>query len=242
MISKIVQLFKQGACFIKPTPQLDADDDFSWLHPPAGPADVAAWNRYWIEQVRHGLGPSIFDMFNDDRDFVHVMNIEGMTNILCAGNGISQEPRALAQAGFQVVALDISPQATELAQGFEFSKECFDFFCDSNMQRPGGNIDFVVGDILDPTVCPGPFDAIIERRTAQTLLRDSMDAALTALAARMGPNGIFLSHCHDGGWKPPAQPRHFTAAWFRRNRWVIWNGSPGRKPPGRVAWLVTSTG
>ena len=206
MISKIVQLFKRGACFIKPTPQFDADDDLSWLHPPAGPADVAAWNRYWIEQVRHGLGPSIFDMFNDDRDLVQVMNIEGMRSILCAGNGISQEPRALAQAGFQVVALDISPQATELGQGFEFPRERFDFFCDSNMQRPGGNIDFVVGDILDPAVCPGPFDAIIERRTAQTFPPDNMDAVLTALAARMRPDGIFVSHSHDGGWTPPAKP------------------------------------
>ena len=112
----------------------------------------------------------------------------------------SQEPRALAQAGFQVVALDISPQATELAQGFEFPREGFDFFCDSNMQQPGGNIDFVVGDILDPAVCPGRFDAIIERRTAQTFPPDKMDAVLTALAATHEPDGIFLSHSHDGGW------------------------------------------
>lgn len=242
MISKIVQLFQRGAAFVKPKPPYDADDDLSWLYPPASPADVADWDRYWIEQVKHGLGPAIFDMFSDDRNLVEVMNIEGMKSILCAGNGISQEPRALAQAGFEVVALDISPQAAELAQRFDFPKERCDFFCDPNTQRPGGNVDFVVGSILDPTVCPGPFDVIIERLTAQTFLRDNMGAVLTALAARMGRNGIFLSHSHDGGWSPPAEPRHFTEAWFRENQWVIWNGSPGRKPPGRVAWLVTSTG
>lgn len=242
MISKIVQLFKRGQRFIKPMPRVDDDDDISWLYPPVGPADVAAWDHYWSEQVRHGLGPSIFDMCSDDRNLVHVMNIEGMRNILCAGNGISQEPRALAHAGFQVVALDKSPQATELAQRFEFTKECFEFFCNAGMERAGGNLNFVVGDILDPAICPGPFDVIIERRTAQIFPSDNRGAVLSALAARLGSNGIFLSHSHDGGWKPPAEPRHFTEAWFRENQWVIWNGSRGRKPPGRVAWLITSTG
>lgn len=243
MISKIIQLFERRISSIKPGQPFDVNDDLSWVHPPAGSADVAAWDRYWIEQVRHGLGPPIFDMFCNDRDLVIAMKIEGMKTILCAGNGISQEPQALAQAGFQVIALDISPRAKELSQGFEFTEDRFGFYCDPSMQRPGGSIDFVVGDILDPTVCPGPFDVVIERRTAQNFLRvDNMGAVLTALAARMGPSGIFLSHCHDGGWKPPAVPRHVTATWFHQNQWVIWNGSPGLKPPGRVAWLITSTG
>lgn len=201
--------------------RVDDDDDVSWLYPPVGPADVPAWDHYWSEQVRHGLGPSIFDMCSDDRNLVHVMNIEGMRNILCAGNGISQEPRALAHAGFQVLALDTSPQATELAQRFEFIKGCFEFFCNADMERAGGNLNFVVGDILDPAICPGPFDVIIERRTAQIFPSDNRGAVLSALAARLGPNGIFLSHSHDGGWKPPAEPRHFTEAWFRKNQWVI---------------------
>jgi len=71
MISKIVQLFKGHAGFIKPRPPFDADDDFSWFYPPAGPADVPDWDRYWIEQVRHGLGPPIFDMFSDERQWVN---------------------------------------------------------------------------------------------------------------------------------------------------------------------------
>jgi len=47
---------------------------------------------------------------------IKVMNDEGIKRILCAGNGISQEPKALAAAGMDVVALDISPQATEIAK------------------------------------------------------------------------------------------------------------------------------
>jgi hypothetical protein len=38
-----------------------------------------------------------------------------MRRILCAGSGISQERRAIAEAGFDVVALDISPQAIAVA-------------------------------------------------------------------------------------------------------------------------------
>ena len=181
-------------------------------------------------------------MFCDDRELVRVMNNEGVRSVLCAGSGISQEPRALAQAGFDVVALDISPSALEIAQGFAFPTEGFEHFCERETGRAGGHVDFVVGDILDSTVCPGPFDVIIERRTAQLYFNSNIEGVLGALTMRLGQDGIFLSHCHDGGWMPPAEPLHFTKSWFQQNRWDIWNGGPGRKPSGRVAWLFTSTG
>jgi SAM-dependent methyltransferase len=138
--------------------------------------------------------------------------------------------------------LDISPQAVEIARAFEFPAEAFEYFCEPEMRRPGGHVDFVTGDILDSSVCPGPFDVIIERRTAQLYFKHDIGAVLGELAKRLGQDGILLSHCHDGGWKPPAVPRHFTQPWFQQNRWTIWNGGPDRKPPGRVAWLFTSTG
>jgi len=242
MLSKLKQLFKRGAGRPKLDPRLDCDADLSWLDPPLDPLDVAAWDRYWLAQVGHGLGPPLFDMFCDNRNLVQVMNAEGMTRILCAGNGISQEPRALAQAGFQVVALDQSSQAVEIAREFEFPTEGFEYFCESGMRRPGGHVDFVVGDILNPEVCPGPFDVIIERRTAQIFFNHDVGGVLRALAERLDEDGVFLSHCHDGAWKPPVEPRHFTKSWFQQNRWTIWDGGSGRKPPGRVAWLFTSTG
>ena len=232
---KLKRLFKRRA------PRLD-DEELSWLDPPADPRDVAAWDRYWTEQTRHGLGPPLFDMFCDDRDLVRVMNNEGMRSVLCAGNGISQEPRALSEAGFDVVALDFSPQAVEIARAFELPSEGFESFCEPGFRRPGGHVDFVVGDILDTAVLPGPFDVIIERRTAQTFFNHDIGAVLDALAKRLNQNGILFSHCHDGAWKPPARPRHYTELWFQENGWAIWDGSSGRKPPGRVAWLFTSTG
>ncbi|MHC4766194.1 MAG: class I SAM-dependent methyltransferase [Planctomycetota bacterium] len=164
-----------------------------------------------------------------------------MRRVLCAGNGLSQEPKALAQAGFDVVALDLSPLAVELAREVEFRTEVFANYCEPEMRRPGGHVDFVVGDILDPAVCPGPFDVVIERRTAQIFAPD-VGAILQALADRVGRDGILFSHCHAGASKRPAKPRHCSRPWFQQHRWTTWSGDPGHKPAGRVAWLFTSTG
>jgi SAM-dependent methyltransferase len=242
MFSKFKRLFNRGDRGPKLEPLVDDDRDLSWLDPPKDRLDVTGWDRYWLEHVRHGLGPPLFDMFCDDRGLVAVMNDQGMTSVLCAGSGISQEPKALAEAGFKVVALDLSPQAIEIARGFQFPAKGFEFFCEPGSRRPGGRVDFVVGTFLDSTVCPGPFDVIIERRTAQLFFGRDIGSVLGTLAQRLGQDGIFLSHCHDAAWKPPASPRHFTESWFRENGWTIWSRGPGRKPPGRVAWLSTSTG
>lgn len=242
MLSKLKKLFTRGGRDPGLAAPFFDDEDLSWLNPPEDPLDVAGWDQYWVEQIGHGLGPRLFDMMCDDRDLVRVMNAEGMGNVLCAGNGMSQEPRALSEAGFHVVALDLSPRAAEIARGVDFPPEAFETFCEPGMRRPGGHVEFVVGDFLDAEVCPGPFDVIIERRTAQLFGNSGIGEVLGALAKRLNQDGIFLSHCHDGGWRPPAEPRHYTTAWFEENQWTIWNGSPDGKPRGQVAWPEMSTG
>jgi hypothetical protein len=71
-------------------------------------------------------------------------------------------------------------------------------------QRPllGGSIAGVIGDLIDPAVCPGPFDVVIERRTVQ-LFRDDEEkhAAMDRLAARLGDRGLLVGHQHSGGRK-----------------------------------------
>jgi len=246
MLSKLKRFLTFGSLGRKPEPTKtdDPEDDLDldWLDPPADPLDSSAWDFYWTEHLRHGIGPPLFDMFCDDRRLVEVMNSEGMKTVLCAGSGISQEPSALAEAGFEVMALDLSPQAIAFIRDRTLSAEGFDHFCAPDTRRPGGRLDFITGNILDPTVCPGPFDVIIERLTAQNYLNGDIGAVLAGLAKRLSPGGIFLSHCHDGSWRPPAERRHFTKAWFQENQWTIWDGSSGPKPQGQVAWLVTSTG
>lgn len=242
MLSTLRSLFKRGGRRSEARRSIQSGDDLSRLHPPDDPNDVEGWDRYSVVQAQMGFAPRLYDMMIDDRDLVRVMNAEGTSHVLCAGCGVSQEPQALAEAGFQVVALDISPRAIEITQRLDLYSEAFEGFCDPDMRREGGQVEFVVGDFFDLEVCPGPFDVIIERRTAQLFAKDDLGGAMSVLANRLIPNGIFLSHCHDGGWKPPVEPNHFTKPWFEEHGWAIWNGSPGEKPSGQVAWLDISTG
>jgi hypothetical protein len=153
MLSNLRRLLNWGRIGPGSRQELDKDAELRWLDPSANPEDVAAWDRYWTEQVANGPGPPLFDMFCDDHKLVRIMNGEGMRRILCAGNGISQEPRALAAAGFEIVALDLSPRATQIARSAELHPERLLHFCAPAMLRPGGHVDFVVGDIRDSNLC-----------------------------------------------------------------------------------------
>jgi hypothetical protein len=61
-----------------------------------------------------------------------------LRSILCVGAGISGEPHALAAAGFDAMV------PSEFLEGRT-----------------------VAGDLRDVTICPGPYDVIIERKTLQ---------------------------------------------------------------------------
>jgi SAM-dependent methyltransferase len=218
------------------------EDELRWLHPPDSVHDPAAWDTYWNDQVSHGLNPQIFDMFVDDGGLIACMTARGFRSVLCAGNGISQEPRALAMAGFDVTALDFSPVAAQLAQSAQPGPDHLGVFTDGEPSRPRGTVEYVTGDLLDAAVCPGPFDAIIERRTVQLFRAQEFGNAMKALAARLRPDGIFVSHCHDGGWRPGAPRVHKSETWFREQGWPIVHGNLGDAPHGRVASLFLSTG
>ena len=155
---------------------------------------------------------------------------------------MSQEPKALAVVGFQVVALDFSSVALSISASWEPKFKDLEIYYDPKWRRKGGYLEYVEGDILNPTVCPGPFDVIIERRTSQLLPEEQKAVFMEALAKRLSPEGILFCHSHDASWSPPEKPRHFTRTWFEKNKWNFWNGSPGKKPKGQVAWLMTSTG
>lgn len=99
------------------------DDDMAWFFPPCV-HDCAVWDRYWQGQATHGLTPPLFDMFCHDAPLIQCLIKRGAKTLLCAGDGISQEPRALAAAGFEVTAIDFSPAAVHLAESWQFcSKE-----------------------------------------------------------------------------------------------------------------------
>jgi hypothetical protein len=219
----------------------DSAEGFSWLIPPHNTADPAAWDEYWTNQLTHGIGPALYDMFSDDRELLAAMRGLQIQTILCAGSGVSLEPCALAAASFRVIALDNSPQALAIAQARPAGPEHLEIFLDEQSHKAGGNVAYVVGDLFDPAIAPGPFDVIIERRTLQNYVEPAFSQLLAALIARLSPEGIFLTHCHDSRWRPPAQPRHVTSSWWLAQGGVLWSGG-FPKPTGRVAWPVTSTG
>ncbi len=232
-----------------PVETLVDDDDSSvdemmkLLQPPEDLLDGEAWDTYWENHLKFGFGPPMFDMMLDDVDLVRVMRAAGLSTVLCAGNGVSMEPRALAAAGFHVTALDVAPNATSFAMRAPLSEEYIANLIGDAEQRPGGEVHFVVGDILDSSVCPGPFDVVIERRTAQNYAaKDMMGDFLAAAVGRLAKKGIFVSHCHDGAWRPGRDPSHLPGEWFKEQGWPIWQGKGADTVHRQVAWLVQSTG
>jgi SAM-dependent methyltransferase len=95
-------------------PPLDLSS-LNWLFPPDDVHDATAWDDYWQAQFAHHMNPALFDMFTHDQPLVDAMRANGLSTILCAGCGVSQEPWALAQAGMNVTALDFSPVALRYA-------------------------------------------------------------------------------------------------------------------------------
>jgi SAM-dependent methyltransferase len=185
---------------------------------------------------------TLFNLACNDSLLVHVMTVYGLRTVLCAGNGTSHEARALAAAGFDVTALDISSVAVKFA---EADAKPLRSWVPSQLYRPGGRLTFVVGDLLDPGVCPGLFDVVIERRTVERFGEYERSPALAALSGRLGQVGIFLSMCFDDnfpldlGWSQHESGFfHASESWFREHEWTIWDDVPRAPLAGRVAWLV----
>lgn len=205
MFSLIRRLF-QRQCFNSDPTDLDLD----WLHPPADVHDVAAWDRYWEGHAAHGLGPARSDAMASDPDLVNLMMQLGLKTVLCAGNGLSQEPIALAALGFRVTALDLSPRAVMYTQNFD-PDFLYQMHCSpGKVSEGGGEINFVTGNLLEAEVCPGPYDVVIERCTVQLFNKKERHLALNRLIARLGNPGLFVSQVHNGGWRPGRPLEHFA--------------------------------
>ena len=251
-------------------------DELDWLRPPINVKDGPAWDRYWQDQMKHGVA-GFNDMFLKDESLVRFMIALGAESVLCAGNGLSIEPHVLAYAGFKVTAADLSSWATECGQNWRprpkflkhslygpiFFRPIFWHSFSNTMRRlgwlisnvnkhilnpvkrKGGTLKFLPGDLLDPEFCQGPFDTVIERCTAQLYSDEERNKILERLTARLAPQGIFVSHCHMGWWRP-GQPRtHPFGQWFHEHGFKV---NPALRPADisknseRVALLSVSTG
>jgi hypothetical protein len=222
-------------------PQLP-DFDLSRMLPPRTMTDPAAWDRYWQNWFDYGQNLWLLDahLFCDDGQLVDAMRMHGLKKVLCVGNGLCLEPRALARMGFEVTAVDLSPVATEAVRRLEPRDEFLAKLVGGRTEAPGGQVEFVVGDLRDAACCPGPFDVVIERRTLQLYPDGERPAATKAVADRLGSPGIFFSQCHAGAWKPPAPRVHVVEPWFVQHGWLRW--VPGSSLAGRVVWTQVTTG
>jgi hypothetical protein len=78
----------------------------------------------------------------------------------------------------------------------------------------GGSLRYVTGDLTDPSVCPGPFDVVIEHSVGQVFQGYQRTVALNAMAARLATPGLFVSHEHNGRG---VRGRHYAKAWAAEN-------------------------
>ena len=76
----------------------------------------------------------------------------------------------------------------------------------------------------------------------QLFPEEERGTALDHLAARLQPNGLFLSRSHDNRSRLPKRPVHHVERFFRDRGWLIWSGeTESPNPTGRLAWLEIST-
>jgi len=138
--------------------------------------------------------------FCDDGSLVDTMRANGLNTVLCVGNGISQVPRAVAWAGFDVNALICHLMQRRWPVKFTPPAE---FLAQLVGERSGGlngNLKFVVGNLCDSECCPGRYDLVIERLNLRLYSDEDQPRALQAVANRLASPGIFFSESHDGGW------------------------------------------
>jgi hypothetical protein len=244
------------------TPPRDIHDAQAW--------DTYWKNQLEVGAVDQGFN----EMMSSDPTLAAMLAMRGVRTILCAGNGLSTEALALALHGFDVTALDISTVPGDLMLGalqnpehplrrlsriavgadrtiaFEGSGPIDPQACPAIHQNPeyppraGGRLRFSTGDLTNATVCPGPFDVVIERRTVQLFPDAERVPAIERLVARLANPGMFVSHQHCGGWRPGDPRTHYADAWMatqgfaRHVRSTADTGTLGRN----LAYLVFTTG
>lgn len=200
--------------------------DAGRLDAPQDMHDRAAWDTYWDNQLSVGtIQQGFSDRMSSSERLPGLLASRGARTILCAGNGLSTEPISLALMGFEVTALDISAvpaqafanalqdpgHAFRQIPGFDLHDgilrftgtgpidpgQCPDIHrSDDYPPRRGGSLQFTTGDLTDPTICPGPYDVVIQRRTLQLFPKDEQFMALERLVGRLGTPGTLVTHRH----------------------------------------------
>ena len=206
------------------------------MRPPKTMVDPAAWDQWWRDQVEYG-SVGFMHMFINDGQLVDAMRANGFRTVLCVGNGLSQEPRALALAGFDVTALDLSPAVTGGNRELDPPEDMLTKLIGGrSVAAVRGSVDFIAGDLMDPAMCPGPYDVVIERKTLQLFPAEQSTAAIRAVTDRLASPGIFFSHSH----RNLKVYSNRIADWINAEEWPRFR--PGEPVTQRIAWFFSSSG
>jgi hypothetical protein len=155
------------------------------------------WGNYWGDRIGGNNADGKFFYFEITDKVVPVFRELNLKTILCVGNGVSLEPLALAHAGFNVDVLDISKQAMSFISNYNLTESDINRFYNGKEYRSGGTLRFIVGDFTDKSVCSGPYDVIITKRTLQYFTRCNFLEVIDCLIERLNYNGILISHTHN---------------------------------------------
>ncbi len=212
--------------------------------PPKDPLNIAGWDRYWQYHLTEWETPlKLTHYFEVTKPLMSLIQKMGYTTALSVGCGISLEVRGFAAGGLHAIGLDASQVAIDYAAKCTLFTTYQDQFLEPHEHTPDGIVEFLVGNFLDPTVCPGPFDVIVSRGTIQYFHRLNMlDTALQSLANRLNATGILVIGTH--GDIPAMEPitnwlhAHDFTVYFREIQENFLYASPGK----RAAWHAMSTG
>lgn len=198
---------------------------------------VEYWSKYWQSRISGNNADGKFFYFEITDDIVPVLRKLGLRKILCVGNGVSLEPLALAYAGFDVDVIDISQEAIDFISNYKLSESDIKRFYTQDQQQPGGTINYIVGDFTDRSICPGPYDVIITRRTLQYFTRSNFLGVLDLLIEKLTDEGIFVNHTHN------AYDVGFAIEeYLRLHNFVIHNPNKELSKGKRIGWLFGSSG
>lgn len=107
----------------------------------------------------------------------HLAESPGPGRAVVAGCGLGDDAQAVAAAGYDTIAFDVSPTA------IEWCRERF----------PGSPVEYRVADLLHlPGDLVGVADLVTEVRTIQSLPPSVRADAVDALASLLAPRGVLL--------------------------------------------------
>ena len=138
----------------------------------------------WDRQAPH---PALVAWLNDHP-------AKGGARALVVGSGLGDDAEAVAAAGYETTAFDVSPSAVEGAQA----------------RHPESPVSYLVADLLSPPAeWQAGFDLVVEIWTVQAMPMALRDQAIAAIRELVGRGGTLLAIANsrpDHQTVPPGPP------------------------------------